>query len=299
MSSCPRTSTEIGPWRTTGAGEEDDLVTPLIEASRLTLPRRGLCCCRVPRCWLNGCRKGRCPLTIDRLRFEMPLYTVADVARIVEVAPSTLRSWAKGYIRHSEDRRDVTGDPVISYIQPSRRGEPSVTFIGLAEALVLAAVRRSGVPMQRVRPALIELQREIGLEHALASKKLYTDGAELLYDYAEGRSGPEGKRARDLVVVRSGQRVFADVIDAYLRRIEYGPDGYASLIHLPAYDRAKVVVDPRRAFGAPIFERGGSKIDDVLERFWAGESLDDVSAEFGVPVDELEDVLRVASRPAA
>lgn len=154
--------------------------------------------------------------------------------------------------------------------------------------------------MQRIRPALIELQRELGLEHALASHKLYTDGAELLYDYAESRpNSPDGRLARELVVVRSRQHVFAEVVDAYLRRIEYGDDGYASLIHVPAYDEAEVVVDPARAFGAQIFERGGSRVDDVLDRFWAGESLEELSVEFGVPTDQLEDVLRVASRRAA
>ena len=37
--------------------------------------------------------------------------------------------------------------------------------------------------MQRIRPALRQLQSDIGVEHALASQKLYTDGAELLFDY--------------------------------------------------------------------------------------------------------------------
>lgn len=39
--------------------------------------------------------------------------------------------------------------------------------------------------MQRIRPALAELERDIGIAHALASRKLYTDGAEVLYDYGE------------------------------------------------------------------------------------------------------------------
>lgn len=236
----------------------------------------------------------------ERFRFEVPLYTAADAARIVAVPPSTLASWFKGYVRRFDDRDDVVGAPVISRIEPGHRLEPSITFVGLAEALVLAAVRRSGVPMQRVRPALIELQRELGVEHALASRKLYTDGAELLYDYAEERaSSAEGRSARELVVVRSGQRVFTDVVAAYLQRIEYGADGYATLIRVPGYERAAVVVDPERSFGAPIFERGGARLDDVLERFWAGESLDELADEFGVPTEHLEDVLRAASRPAA
>ena len=62
---------------------------------------------------------------------------------------------------------------------------------------------------------------------------------------------------------------------------------------------AEVVVDPHRAFGSPIFQRGGARVDDVLERFWAGDSIDALTEEFGVPADQLEDVLRAASRRAA
>ncbi len=62
--------------------------------------------------------------------------------------------------------------------------------------MVLAAIRRSGVPMQRVRPALAALEEEIGLEHASASQKLFTDGAELLFDYGRRRrTTSEGQSA--------------------------------------------------------------------------------------------------------
>ncbi|MDQ3463723.1 MAG: hypothetical protein M3500_03250 [Actinomycetota bacterium] len=39
---------------------------------------------------------------------------------------------------------------------------------------------------------------------------------------------------RELVVVRSGQRVVNEIVAAYLQRLEFGDDGYARLIHLPA-----------------------------------------------------------------
>ena len=228
------------------------------------------------------------------------MYTVTDAARIVDVPASTLAAWAKGYTRTFPGRRDVTSEPVISYVEPHHRSEPTIPFVGLAEALVLSAVRRSGVSMQRVRPAIAQLEQEIGVAHALASQKLYTDGAELMFDYAEQHRGSvEGDSAMDLVVVRNGQRVFTDVITDYLRRIHYGDDGYPILIRVPAYSGAEVVVDPHRAFGSPIFKRGGARVDDVLERFWAGESIDELTEEFGVPADQLEDVLRAASRRAA
>lgn len=233
-------------------------------------------------------------------RFDTALYTISEAARILAVPTSTLTSWSRGYRRRFKDRPDVVGEAIITSLPAATNRQPSIPFVGLAEGLVLAALRRSNLPMQRIRPALAALEDEIGLDHALASEQLYTDGAEVLYDFGEShRESPEGQAIRDLVVVRNGQRVYAEVVDAYLKRIEYGIDGYASLIHVPAYPNANVVVDPQRSFGAPRFVRGGAKVEDVLHRFWAGESLAMLVGEFGVPKAEIEDVLRATSRRAA
>jgi uncharacterized protein (DUF433 family) len=231
------------------------------------------------------------------LRFDVPLYTLAEAARALDVPATTFTSWAKGYVRHRPGGRPVSGSRIVT-ARPTAAGQPAVPFIGVAEGVILAAVRRAGVPLQRIRPALDVLAVEIGVPHALASMRLYTDGAELLFDYLQ-HTDDDDAAARDLVVVRSGQRLFTEVIAAYLQRIEYGPDGYARLIRLPAYERAEVVVDPTRSFGQPIFRRGGIRVSDVLERFWAGDDIDTLSEEFGTPVAEIEDVLRAASRRAA
>jgi uncharacterized protein (DUF433 family) len=157
-----------------------------------------------------------------------------------------------------------------------------------------------GRPLAADPPGTEGLDHNIGLEYALASRALYTDGAEILYDYAETvGDSPEARSARELVVVRHGQRVFAEVVEDYLHRIEYAPDGYARLIRLPQYRRAEVFADPVRSFGQPIFGHGGARVADALQRFWAGDDLEIVSQEFGVPIADLEDALRVASRRAA
>jgi uncharacterized protein (DUF433 family) len=131
----------------------------------------------------------------------------------------------------------------------------------------------------------------------LASRRLYADGAEVLYDF--GKDSDDGEDVMRLVVVRNGQHVFTEVVQQYLRRIEFAEDGYANVIHLPSYERAEVVVNPQRGFGQPTFARGGARVEDVLGMFWAGESLATASQEYGVPEDQLEDALRVASRKTA
>lgn len=115
----------------------------------------------------------------------------------------------------------------------------------------------AGVPLQRIRPALDRLRDELGIKHVLASRKLYTDGAEVFYDCAEHAGDtPEARSARELVVVRNGQRVFNEIVDSYLTRIDFYDDQWARVIHLPKYGPTDVVVDQQRGFGAPIFANG-------------------------------------------
>jgi uncharacterized protein (DUF433 family) len=225
-------------------------------------------------------------------RFGTPLYTLGEAGHYLGLSKTTLARWAQGYERGAAIVTTVPGQP---------RGSAVIPFVGLAEGLVLAVIRRSGVPLQRVRPALDRLRRELGLTHALASKALYTNGAEVLYDFAEQQGDtPEARSARQLVVVRNNQHVFTEVVDYYLHRVEFAPDGYAQVIPLPRYEDAEIVADSRRGFGQPTFVHGGARVEDVLGLFWAGESLATVSEEFGVPVNQLEDALRVATyQPAA
>jgi uncharacterized protein (DUF433 family) len=233
-------------------------------------------------------------------RFRVPLYSVPEAAHYLGVPTSTFSTWAYGYVRRPPGRPEVSGAPVVTALRAQQPDAATIPFVGLAEGLVLAAIRRTGVPLQRIRPALARLQDELGLEHVLASRALYTDGAEVIYDYAERADDtPEARSARQLVVVRKGQHVFSEVIDEYLHRVEFATDGYAQLIHLPQYREAQVVADPRRGFGQPSFVHGGARVEDVLGAFQAGESLESLAQEYGVPVTELEDALRVASRRAA
>ena len=144
-------------------------------------------------------------IAVDRdLRFDVPLYSVAESARFLGVPNSTFSSWAKGYVRRSPDGQPVSGAPVLSTINDA--DGPSVPFISLVEGMVLAAIRKTGVPMQRIRPALLALQDQLGIEHALANRRLYSDGAEVLFDCSQQADRVAGvvAAAKELVVLRNG-----------------------------------------------------------------------------------------------
>lgn len=229
------------------------------------------------------------------MRFAAPLYTFAEAARFLGVPTSTFGTWAKGYVRRPPGRPPVHGAPILTSMD-APRNFPSIPFIGLAEGMVLAALRRGGVSLQHIRKAVSILDDEIGIEHALASQRVFTDGAVILFDYADAEQDDE---LAGLTEVVSRQRVFAPVVREYLQRIEYGKDGWAEQLVSPTTRDRIVVVDPTRAFGQPIFVHGAAPVESVVSRWKAGEPLEDVARDFGVPPADVEDYLRAAVPIAA
>lgn len=225
-------------------------------------------------------------LGADDPRVARAVFNLRETAAYLDLSRSTVHRWA-----HPGDGNH----PLITSV-PSVHREATVPFIGFAEAFVLSSFRKAGLPLQRIRPAVEILAKEIGVEHALASERLYTDGAEVLFDYGN-RSG--SKDLVDLTVVRTQQRQFSAIVKGYLKRIEYGGDGWADSVRLPTYSAAEVIVDPRIGFGLPLLANGGARVEDLVDRFQAGDSVSEIAGDFGVPADQVEDVIRVATKAAA
>jgi uncharacterized protein (DUF433 family) len=211
----------------------------------------------------------------------VPLYTIAEAAQYVGLPYSTLQSW----INPSADR-----EPLVTSVARTGHGA-SIPFIGLAEAFVLQAAHVAGVPRHRIRPGVEVVKKELGLEHALASRLLYTDGAELLVRY--------GAEDDDLEVARTRQQQLSKTVKDQLRLITYAGDGYAARLQLPGYGPADVVVDPAVAFGYPVIKGKGARVKDVLERFWAGESFRAIADDFDLNEEAVEALLRAQTRPRA
>ena len=220
-------------------------------------------------------------------RFDRRLYTVAGAARYVGMPPSTLDTWARGYERRPPGRPVVTQGPVITALETSDAGRRTIPFIGLVEAAVVQAFRQTGLPLQRIRRALEVLVKQGDLEYALASKKLFSDGANVLFDYAASENDLQ---LRLLTVVSSGQRVFHEVIQQYLTRITFG-DNWATELILPVTVRPLLRVIPDVAGGDPVFMKGGAPLSAVRSRIAGGEPLESVAADYDVPIDDIAESL--------
>lgn len=217
------------------------------------------------------------------LAYITPLYSQSEAARIIQAPTSSFGRWAQGHrFKQRQEGKWGASPALLTGVRPGRG--ITVTFNALAEGFIIESFRRTGLPLARIRPAVDVLRNEIGLEEALLSERLMTDGAEILYKNGEG----------DLVVVRNHQGVFKEVVSEFLKSISYR-DGFVSTIQLPTFEVVDVVVDPHRNSGQPTIARLGVRVEDVLSRVRAGEALADVADDFDLAPREVRSLILQAA----
>jgi uncharacterized protein (DUF433 family) len=222
---------------------------------------------------------------IDDPHYTTPLYRKAEAARIIAVPAQTFRNWAAGYARKRLDGSQVVSAPIVTTLEPVRPRGVSVPF---------AAFTKAGLPIQRIRPAVLWLQDHIGLPQALASQRLATDGAEVLWDFGRQSVDPADQdMVEGLVVVRSGQQVFRPVVRDYLTHVTY-ENGWTRSIQLPQYGSVDVVVDPWLNGGQPTVAGRGIRVIDIVNRLNAPEPAEDVAEDYDLTVREVEEIRRAA-----
>jgi uncharacterized protein (DUF433 family) len=174
------------------------------------------------------------------------------------------------------------------------RGTAALSFVNLIEAAALARFRQTGVSMQRVRKALEYVRKEMDEEHPLASQRILSDGVDLFWEYQE-----RVREGLHLVnISKGGQKAFPEAVQRYLREIEWGKDRYATRWWpgAPRSGEGSVVVDPRRAFGAPVIVGTGVRTEDLFDRFSAGDRIDELAEDYGLTFAQVEAAIRAEAR---
>lgn len=217
---------------------------------------------------------------------EVPRYSVGEAAAYLRIHEATLRSWVVGRSYPVTGGREWS-EPLIA---PAGSGPTLLSFVNMVEAHVLIAIRsQHGVRMQRVRPALEYVERELQVSHPLAHQTFQTDGVDLFVEQA----GAQGVLVN---VSRRGQTEMGEVLRTYLRRIERDERGLAvrlfPFVRAPESDPQLVVIDPRFAFGRPMLRRCSVRTDIVAQRFRAGDSTEDLARDYGCLVADIEEALR-------
>lgn len=207
-------------------------------------------------------------------------YAVAEAARYLRLPSATLRSWVLG--RRYPTAEGITRFPPL--IRPASRRPPLLSFRNLIEAHVLRALRTDhGVSVRALRDSIAYAERELGIDRLLLRPELRTEAGKVFLD----------RYGTLIELSASGQLAMRRVFDEHLRRVEWDASRFpVRLYPFPAAglrtEERPITIDPRIAFGRPVVVRKGVSTSAIVDRIDAGESVDEVAADYELERSEIE-----------
>jgi uncharacterized protein (DUF433 family) len=198
-----------------------------------------------------------------RQRLYLPNYQIGEAARYAGISAQTVAAWHKEGARESVTLSKKEQRAALSYMQ-------------LIEVAVVAAFRKAGIPLRRIRKAREFVAKSLRSEYPFSEYRFKTDGRRLWVDYeqVEGESG----RGKLMGADNYGQLAWSDIIGR-LKEFEYDGEGIVVSWHVDG-ERSPITIDPRISFGAPCV--GGTPTWVIKGRWNAGESIADIAEDFGI-----------------
>jgi len=177
---------------------------------------------------------------------------MAEAGRLTGVSVRNLRRWARGYTYRyrGQDRRS---SPIIGTGLEQREADPILEFRDIIEVRFLSAFRKAGVSWSVIRRVAARVHQVIQHTHPFATRVFRTDGNTILLELIS-----KDEMDHRLVDLLRDQYEWERVVRAYLiaEKVEFS-DAQEPIRWWPLGPERRVVVDPARAFGAPIVSREG------------------------------------------
>jgi uncharacterized protein (DUF433 family) len=207
-------------------------------------------------------------------------YTLTEAARYLRLPVATLRSWVLG-----RDYPTAEGGgrfpPLIS---PASFRPPLLSFSNLIEAHILRSLRMDhGVSVKALRTALNYAQRSLKIDRLLLRSELRADAGKVFLD-----------RYGELIELSaSGQLAMRKIFEGHLERVEWDETRFPVRLYPFVFASAStedrpIAIDPRIAFGRPVVLRKSISTATIAERIDAGESVEDVAADYDLGRAEIE-----------
>lgn len=212
---------------------------------------------------------------------ELPTYSLREAARHIQVPDSTLSYWLRGRGGN------------LPVIQPSSTRSRAISFNQLIEAYALSSLKKEhGMNLKNIRAGVEYVQTKMGINRPFIRQRFQTDGVSLFVEHM----------GSTLNVSRKGQVAMKELMQAYLRRVEWDIEGFAERLYLftrphsphpDELDQPKLVlIDPRISFGRPILTGTGIPTAIVAERHKMGEAIKSLTMDYNCSEELIEEALR-------
>jgi uncharacterized protein (DUF433 family) len=140
--------------------------------------------------------------------------------------------------------------------------------------------------MPAIRKALDYVKRRFKWKRPLIEQSFRTDGVGLFIEHY----------GQLIEASADGQTIMRQVLEAHLERLEWEN---RSVARLYPFTRARdlhspksVIIDPRYSFGRPVLAGAYIAIEVIVDRYKAGESIDELAEDYGCARLEIEEAVR-------
>ncbi len=216
-----------------------------------------------------------------RINWELldePIYTAADVSRIVRVPYQTVRYWAFG--RHS----------VSPLFEVPQTTPPALSFANMLECHVLNAMRtKYELNVRNVRSALDSLASKFHdpkRGHPLLTEDFRTNGIDLFINQGA------------INISAGGQGTLLPLLNVYLERIQWsvaelGPRKFYPFVYEVSPREPRIIsLTPTIAAGRPVIDGTGVSTAVIASRFFARDSVENLAQEYELSERQIEEAIR-------
>jgi uncharacterized protein (DUF433 family)/transposase-like protein len=210
---------------------------------------------------------------------DHPRYTYREVARAVDIPPSTVAAWARGYA-YGTTRGGGSFKPVIRL---PKAFDSRLSFNNLIEVSVLRALRKvHEVQLGSIREALKIAEREHGVERLLISPELRTAAGQLFLV----------RYGALLELSPARQLALEGILEQFLERVNFEQAHFFPIERVSKNAGTKLIlVSPFVSFGQPILKRVGVSTHVIAERLNANEDRKAILEDYSLQEDEFEEAI--------
>lgn len=203
-----------------------------------------------------------------RRRLYLPTYQVGEAARYAQISPQTVAQWHK----------------IEKAVLSKREDRAALTYFQLIEVAVVAAFRKAGVPLQRIRAARDYVAHALKSEFPFAEFRFKEEAKHLWLDSEQVDLKPGTVLQAD----QAGQLAWEGIIGR-LHEFEYEKEGIVLKWHVAGIG-VPIIIDPRISFGAPAVR--GTPTWVIKGRYEAGESDSDIAEDFDIEKTAVREALK-------
>jgi uncharacterized protein (DUF433 family) len=211
--------------------------------------------------------------------FTEGLYTPDQAARLAQVSTKLLRNWVYGSLG-----REAAVVPRIP-----ENDAKVIGFIDLIQVLAIRAIRvQKKLSLPKIR-ATVNAAHERGILYPFARKHqtfLFDDDVVIQLEL------PDGKCLVQVTGKYKNHHLLHPVVEQYLVDLSYDPDGLANEFTPLSDGDSKIIINPKKQYGAPIVLPSGYTVASLVSAYEGEGSISEAAAAFEIDETQVKLAIR-------